>query len=251
MFPILYEDNHLIVVNKPAGWVVQGAQENDRSVIKEVAAYIKHKYQKPGNVFVGVVSRLDRPVTGVLPLARTSKGAARLSEQFRNREVQKIYWALLDIKNVPLESIFEKVPVTNRIELRSELPLEGSSHHLKHWLLRNERAAKTMFCDHEVPGASLGVLSFRTISRTDSIALVEIELETGRKHQIRAQMEAIGCPILGDQKYGSTVSWGDSIALHCRSISLKHPTKEELLTWETSPLQIWNRYMANDLGRSS
>ncbi len=212
---IIYEDNHLLVVDKPAGWIVQGALPTDISLLKEAEYYLREKYQKPGNIFIGVVSRLDRVVTGVLPLAKTSKAAARLSEQFRLRTVDKRYWAV----------VTGNPPATDKP--------------LRHWLVRDERRAKT-FC-YDVPSsqASEGVMSYRILQRWEQFTLLEIQLETGRKHQIRAQLESIGCPVVGDRKYGSTMTWKESIALHCRKLTLEHPTLKTRLTWQSPVPRAW------------
>jgi 23S rRNA pseudouridine1911/1915/1917 synthase len=216
---ILFEDNHLLVLNKPAGWIVQGAQPADTSLLEEARKYIGQKYNKPGNVYLGVVSRLDRPVTGVVPFARTSKSAARLSEQFKNRSVEKGYWAIVqgDLKQP-----------------------EGTLHD---WLTRDEIRAKTRCHQVEVPHSSEAILHYQLIgSGEDDLHWIEIELETGRKHQIRAQLAAIGCPILGDQKYGSQTKWyPDCIALHCRRMVVQHPTLLTTLCWEASLPEGWLR----------
>jgi 23S rRNA pseudouridine1911/1915/1917 synthase len=215
--PIIYEDNHLLVVDKPAGWIVQGASPSDTSMITEASNYLREKYRKPGNIYVGVVSRLDRVVTGVLPLAKTSKAAARLSEQFRMRTVGKVYWAI----------------VTGNPPKRAEP--------LKHWLFRNERLAKTFCYDEERAGSSEGLLSYEVIQSWDRFHLLEIQLETGRKHQIRAQLEAIECPVVGDRKYGSPMTWNESIALHCRRLEIDHPTLKSRLTWESPIPPLWKK----------
>jgi len=215
---VLYEDNHLLVLNKPANCIVQGAQPDQPSLLDAAKEYIRVQYDKPGAVYLGVVSRLDRCVTGVVPLARTSKSAARLSEQFREREVAKTYTALV----------------------------QGRPHldqsQLKHWLLRDESMTKTRWFDHEIPGAQLGILSFRVQGSCDQWSQLEIVLETGRKHQIRAQMEAINCPILGDQKYGSENTFPSGIALHCSSVSIDHPTTKVRLEFKAPLPACWQRY---------
>ncbi|MDZ4852217.1 MAG: RluA family pseudouridine synthase [Pirellulaceae bacterium] len=215
--PVLYEDNHLLVVNKPSGWIVQGASPNDTSLIVEAAEYLRAKYQKPGKVYVGVVSRLDRVVTGVLPLARTSKAAARMSEQFRERSVEKVYWAV--VTGEP----------------------SSTNPRLHHWLARDEKRAKTYRCDPSVPGAVEASLVFRILESWEHLHLIEIQLETGRKHQIRAQLEAVGCPVVGDRKYGSSMTWHDSIALHCRRISLVHPTLKSKFSWQAPLPNNWDK----------
>lgn len=225
--PVLFEDNHLLVVNKPAGWVVQGASPSDTSLIAEAANYLRDKYHKPGNIFVGVVSRLDRVVTGVLPLARTSKAAARLSEQFRERRVKKIYWAI----------VTGEVPRT--------------SQRLQHWLVRDDKRAKTFCYDRPSDGASEGILSYRVRQKWNQFSLLEIELETGRKHQIRSQLEAIGCPIAGDRKYGSPLTWYDCIALHCLQLTLEHPTIKAPITWQAPLPESWKKLDMPDILDSS
>ena len=225
--PVIYEDNHLLIVDKPAGWIVQGASPSDTSMLTEAGRYLREKYAKPGKVYIGVVSRLDRVVTGVLPLAKTSKAAARLSEQFRTRSVEKIYWAI----------------VTGSPPERDEP--------LRHWLVRDEQRAKTFCYDHETNQASEGILSYRVLQHWDRFKLLEIHLETGRKHQIRAQLEAIGCSVVGDRKYGSPLTWDESIALHCRSVALDHPTLKNRLKWE-APIPIaWKKLAMPDTQHSS
>lgn len=224
---ILFEDNHLLVVNKWAGCIVQGAQPGDSSLLESARKYIGDKYNKPGNVFLGVVSRLDRVVTGVVPFARTSKSAARLNDQFQNRSVEKIYWAVVQGK------------------------LEQPSGTLQHWLVRDENRAKTVCHPDKVSNSSQAVLKYHSIATAgNNLHWVEIALETGRKHQIRAQFEAIGCPILGDLKYGSRAPWApESIALHCRKLVLQHPTLQTTLQWEASLPGTWfQSALAKDLG---
>ncbi len=215
---VLYEDNHLLVLNKPANCIVQGAQPDQPSLLDEAKEYIRIKYNKPGAVYLGVVSRLDRCVTGVVPLARTSKAAARLSEQFRDREVAKTYTALVQGR-----------PRSDQTQL-------------KHWLLRDESMTKTRWLNHEVSGAQLGILSYKTIGSCDAWSLVEIVLETGRKHQIRAQMEAINCPIVGDRKYGSEITFPSGIALHCSSVSIDHPITKVRQEFKAPLPACWQRY---------
>ncbi len=216
---ILFEDNHLLVVNKQAGWIVQGAQPGDASLLEEARKYIGEKYNKPGSVYLGVVSRLDRAVTGIVPFARTSKSAARLNEQFKKRTVEKIYWAIV------------------QGELKQT---EGTLHD---WLTRDESRAKTLCHRTKVANSTEAIMHYRWIgSGEDNLHWIEIELETGRKHQIRAQLAAIGCPILGDHKYGSRTKWvPDCIALHCRKMVIQHPTLQTALHWEASLPEGWQR----------
>jgi 23S rRNA pseudouridine1911/1915/1917 synthase len=213
---VLYEDNHLLVVNKPAGLPTQGVTEGMPSALARAKAYLKQKYKKPGNVYVGVVSRLDAAVSGVLVLARTSKAAARLSEQFRDGSVRKVYHALV------------------------EQPPDPPAGELSHWLLKSEKLRRIEVVPPRTKGAQHARLSYRTLRRQAGRALVEIELHTGRKHQIRVQLAAIGCPILGDRKYGSRRPFaGEAIALCAVRLTLSHPTTKETLTIESPPPAEW------------
>ncbi len=202
---ILYQDNHLLIVDKPANWIVQGASSDQRSLLESAKQYIKTVFQKPGNVYLGVVSRLDAPVTGVVPFARTSKAAARLSEQFRNRTPRKIYLALVEGTPDP--------PAGN----------------LEHFLFREPDAAKTRLTQNSDHGGLQAILVYRTLRSQDRHSLLEVELVTGRKHQIRCQLAAMGWPIVGDQLYGSRVSFPQGIALHCSSLSIEHPTTKKTI----------------------
>lgn len=197
---VLYEDNHVIIVSKSAGEIVQGDKTGDTPLSETVKVYIKEKYAKPGAVFLGVVHRLDRPVSGVVVFARTSKALTRLNEMFRTGSVQKTYWAL--VQNKPQE-------------------VEAT---LTHYLVRNEKQNKSYAYNHERPGAKKAVLDYRVIGQSERYYLLEVHLHTGRHHQIRCQLAAIGCPIRGDLKYGAPRSNPDgSISLHARSISFEHP----------------------------
>jgi 23S rRNA pseudouridine1911/1915/1917 synthase len=208
---VLYEDNHLLVINKPAGLVSQGATEDEPSAVKLAKEYLKRKYKKPGNVYVGVVSRLDAQVSGVLVLARTSKAAARLSEQFRERQTRKVYWAVV------------------------QKPPKEDAATLTDWLKKDEKTQKMVVTTAHAIGAQKARLSYRVLKRLPAGALLEIELETGRKHQIRVQLAHLGCPILGDRKYGSRRHFSSGIALHARTLEIAHPVKKESLTF-TAPL---------------
>lgn len=208
---IIYEDNHIIVVNKSASEIVQGDKTGDVPLSEKVKAYLKEKYQKPGNVFVGVTHRLDRPVSGLVVFAKTSKALSRLNEMFRVGDVHKVYWAI--VKNEP------KLPETE----------------LQHWIVRNEKQNKSYAYDHEVKNAKKAVLKYRMIGRSDNYSLLEVELMTGRHHQIRCQLSKIGCPIKGDLKYGAPRSNPDgSICLHARRISFVHPVSKQLIELEAS-----------------
>ena len=213
---ILFEDNHLLVLNKPANWVVQGAAPGQKSLFDWSAAYLKAKYDKPGKVFIGVVSRLDAPVTGVLPFARTSKAASRLSEQFRDHTALKTYWAIVGRR--------PKEPVAR----------------LEHHLLRNEEDFKTRVSSSATALSKLSILEYRCIGQNRLGFELEINLISGRKHQIRTQLEAIGCPILGDEKYGSNEFFAEGIALHCRSLELCHPTLKTELRFEAKLPEYWH-----------
>lgn len=215
---IIYEDNHIIVVNKSASEIVQGDKTGDVPLSEKVKAYLKEKYQKPGNVFVGVTHRLDRPVSGLVVFAKTSKALSRLNEMFRVGDVHKVYWAI--VKNEPKQPEAE----------------------LQHWIVRNEKQNKSYAYDHEVKNAKKAVLKYRMIGRSDNYSLLEVELMTGRHHQIRCQLSKIGCPIKGDLKYGSPRSNPDgSICLHARRISFVHPVSKQMIELE-APLpadKLW------------
>ena len=196
----LYEDNHIIVVSKQAGEIVQGDKTGDMPLSETVAAYLKKKYSKPGNVFVGVSHRLDRPVSGVVVLAKTSKALSRLNEMFRAGNVEKRYLAI--VRNKPANN-------------------EGR---LKNWLVRNEKQNRSYAYDHEVPDSKEAVLEYRLVGSSVNYYLLEVKLETGRHHQIRCQLAKMGCPIKGDLKYGAERSNPDgSISLHAYRVRFEHP----------------------------
>lgn len=201
---VVYEDNHIIIVNKTASEIVQGDKTGDTPLSETVKQYLKEKYNKPGNVFIGVTHRLDRPVSGLVVFARTSKALARLNDMFRKGEVKKTYWAL--VKNTPKEP-------------------EGE---LTHYLVRNEKQNKSYAYDTEKPGSKMAVLHYKTIAHSDNYCLLEVDLKTGRHHQIRCQLAKMGCPIKGDLKYGYPRSNPDgSICLHARRIHFIHPVSKE------------------------
>ena len=213
---VVYEDNHIIIVYKESGEIVQGDKTGDTPLAETVKAYIKEKYAKPGAVFLGVVHRLDRPVCGLVVFARTSKALSRLNDMFRKGEVHKTYWAL--VQNQPA------------------LP-EGT---LEHWLTRNEKQNKSYAYPREVPGSKKAILKYRLIGQSERYYLLEINLLTGRHHQIRCQLSAMGCPIKGDLKYGSTRSNADgSISLLSHRIDFIHPVSKEHIVVE-SPLPVDN-----------
>ena len=206
---VVYEDNHIIVVNKTASEIVQADKTGDTPLSETVKQYLKEKYQKPGNVFLGVTHRLDRPVSGLVIFAKTSKALTRLNEMFRTSEVKKTYWAV--VKNAPQEP-------------------EGE---LVHFLVRNAY-------DKEVPNSKKAILHYRLIGHSENYYLLEVDLKTGRHHQIRCQLAKMGCPIKGDLKYGSPRSNPDgSICLHARRVRFIHPVSKELIELE-APLPEGN-----------
>lgn len=216
---ILYEDNHIIIVNKAAGEIVQADKTGDRTLCDEVKAYIKEKYAKPGAVFLGIPHRLDRPVSGICVFARTSKALTRLNEMFRKSEVKKTYHAI--VGNCP------KLPEAE----------------LVHYLTRNEKQNKAYAHEKEVAGSKRAVLDYKVIGQSDRYTLVEVNLHTGRHHQIRCQLAAIGCPIKGDLKYGAPRSNPDgSICLHAAHIEFEHPVNHKLISVSAPypALPIWH-----------
>ena len=206
---IIHEDNHIIVINKRVGDIVQGDKTGDKPLSEVVKEYIKDKYNKPGDVYLGVVHRLDRPTTGIIVFAKTSKALTRLNESFKNRETQKTYWAI--VKNLP--------------------PKENDT--LTHFLKRNPKNNTSKAHSKEVPESKKASLEYTIIKKLDNYFALEINLHTGRHHQIRAQLAAIGCPIKGDLKYGFDRSNPDGgIHLHARKLVLSHPVTKEILTFE-------------------
>lgn len=215
----MFEDNHLIVVNKRPGDIVQGDKTGDAPLSEVVKEYIAEKYDKPGAVFLGVVHRLDRPTSGIVIFARTSKALARLNKMFSERETEKIYWAV--VKNAP--------PKTEDT--------------LIHFLKRNPKQNKSYAHIKEVPDSKKAILHYKLLKKLDNYYLLEIVLETGRHHQIRSQLSAIGCSIKGDLKYGSDRSNPDgSIHLHAKKLKLIHPVQKETISLEapTPDDSIWN-----------
>jgi 23S rRNA pseudouridine1911/1915/1917 synthase len=216
---VLFEDNHLIIINKRSGDIVQGDKTGDEPLSETVKAYLKKKYNKPGNVYLGVVHRLDRPTSGIVVFAKTSKALPRLNKMFAEKHAKKTYWAV--VKNRPDEP--EK--------------------RLVHWMKRNTKQNKSYANSKEVNDSKQAILSYRLIKKLDNYYLLEIDLETGRHHQIRSQLTAIGCPIKGDLKYGFNRSnENGSIHLHARKLKLMHPVKKVLLEI-IAPLPndpIWN-----------
>ena len=218
---VVYEDNHLIIVNKTASEIVQGDKTGDTPLSETVKQYIKEKYAKPGNVFLGVVHRLDRPVSGLVVFAKTSKALARLNEMFRNSEVKKTYWAI--VKQRPPQD-------------------EGE---LVNYLVRNEKQNKSYAYDKEVKNSKKAVLHYRLIGHSQNYFLLEVDLKTGRHHQIRCQLAKMGCPIKGDLKYGFARSNPDgSISLHAHRVKFVHPVSKELIdvTAPLPPGNLWNGF---------
>ncbi len=222
---VLYEDNHIIAVNKTCNEIVQGDKTGDTPLSETVKAYIKEKYNKPGEVFLGVTHRLDRPTSGVVLFARTSKALTRLNEMFKSHEqIKKTYWAI--VQGVP------KQP-----EAR-----------LENWLIRNEKQNKSYIAKPDAKDAKKAILNYRTIIRGEKYTLLEVDLETGRHHQIRCQLAAIGCPVKGDLKYGAKRSNPDGgICLHARQIEFIHPvSKQEICI--TAPVpddSLWRQLSAS------
>ena len=226
---VVYEDNHIIIVNKQSGEIVQGDKTGDRPLSDIVKDYIKEKYQKPGAVFLGVVHRLDRPVSGLVIFARTSKALTRLNKMFAEGEVHKTYWAI--------------VKRSERSEVRGER--NGEWHTLEHWLVRNEKQNKSYAYPTEKPNAKKAILKYRTLAHSDKYTLLEVRLLTGRHHQIRCQLAAMGCPIKGDLKYGAPRNNPDgSISLLSRRVEFIHPVSKELIVAE-APLPddtLWQSF---------
>jgi 23S rRNA pseudouridine1911/1915/1917 synthase len=219
---ILFEDNHIICVNKKCGEIVQPDLSGDPALEENVKEYIKEKYNKPGSVFLGVVHRIDRPVSGVVMFARTSKALARINEMFKEKTVKKTYWAI--VKNKPV----------------------NESGTLEQYLLRNSKQNKSYMHSSPVPGSKLAILHYRLIFSSNSYFLLEIDLETGRHHQIRAQLSAMGSPIRGDLKYGFDRSNPDGgINLHARSIEFFHPVSKERISVIAQPPKekLWDVFI--------
>jgi 23S rRNA pseudouridine1911/1915/1917 synthase len=213
----LYEDNHLLAVNKPALLPTMGVGEDCASLLTAAKEFLRRKYDKPGNAYVGVVSRLDAPVTGLVLLAKTSKAAARLSEAFRSRQVKKTYLAVVEGTPTPGEAILE------------------------HYLRKDERHRKVHATHASAAGAQLARLGYRVVRSGEGLSLLEVEPETGRKHQIRVQLAKIGAPIVGDRKYGGIMPFPAGIALHAYQLELQHPVRREALTLEAPIPSSWRR----------
>jgi 23S rRNA pseudouridine1911/1915/1917 synthase len=225
-FTVLYEDNHLLVVNKSSGILSQRDATGDESLVELCKSYIGKKFNKPGAVFLGLVHRLDRPVTGVVVLARTSKALERMNALFRNKETKKTYWAI--VKNKP----------------------KSNQETLKHWLLKDEKKNRTAAFKKETEGAQYAELDYRVISSEAGHWLLEVSPVTGRPHQIRVQLASMGCPIKGDLKYGDGEANEDgSICLHAKQLSFEHPIRKVPLTIK-APLPgmgLWKYFLKLDL----
>ena len=215
---VLFEDNHLLVVNKPALLPTMGVKADEDSLYRRVAEYLKVKYNKPGNVYVGVVSRLDAHTSGAIVLARTSKAASRLSDQIRRKAIEKRYLALIPAGLDPAEATLADRLVKNESLHRMQVVPENAAP------VANEKQAS---------------LSYRTIAQNNQLQVLDVDLQTGRKHQIRVQLENAGFPILGDRKYGSQHRFPVGIALHCRSLSFLHPTKKVVQSIRADPPDYW------------
>lgn len=218
---VLYEDNHIIIVYKQSGEIVQGDKTGDKPLSETIKEWIKQKYAKPGNVFLGVVHRLDRPVSGIVVFAKTSKALSRLNNMFRNGEVRKTYWAMVQTApNMP------EATLTN-------------------WLVRNEKQNKSYVYNNEMPNAKQAILKYNTIGQTEHYTLLEVNLLTGRHHQIRCQLAAMGCPIKGDLKYGARRSNPDgSISLLSHKVEFIHPVSKQKIV-VVSPLpteKVWDNF---------
>ena len=217
---IVYEDNHIIVVNKTASEIVQGDKTGDEPLSERLKSYLKVKYNKPGNVFIGVTHRLDRPVSGLVVFAKTSKALSRLNAMFQTKEVKKTYWAI--VTAAPPQE-------------------EGE---LMHYLVRNEKQNKSYAYDRERPESKRAILHYRLLAHSERYWLLEVDLQTGRHHQIRCQLAKMGCPIKGDLKYGAPRSNPDaSICLHARQIRFIHPVSKEIINL-TAPLPDGNLWAA-------
>ena len=220
---VLFEDNHLLAVNKPAALATMGLGPGETSLVVLAKEYIKKAYFKPGNVYLGVVHRLDSPATGVVLLARTSKAAARLTELFRDGRVQKRYLAV--VRPAPT----------------------ASAGICDDWLRKDDALRRVVVCALDDPEARQARLAYRVIQRTRSEALLEVDLQTGRKHQIRVQLSRLGCPVLGDVKYGGPAWTGPGIALHARTLEFVHPVRQTPLTLQAPIPPHWKSLGVSEL----
>ena len=223
MLEIIYEDNHLIAINKRPGDLVQGDKTGDNTLIDQVKNYIKKKYNKPRGVFLGLIHRLDRPTSGLILFAKTSKALKRINKQFKDRKTQKKYWAIIDKS------------------------FDSNSGTLTHWLKRNPKMNKSFANNEEVNDSKKAILHYKKIIKLRKYCVLEIDLETGRHHQIRSQLSFIGFPIKGDLKYNAKRKNPDaSIDLHARSLTINHPTTKKKITFLASPpiKPQWNFFLS-------
>jgi len=219
---ILFEDNHLLIVNKAPGEICQGDKTGDEPLPEKLKAFLKQRDEKPGNVFLGVVHRLDRPVSGVVILAKTSKALERMNAQIRDRELEKTYWAIVPKRPDPAEG------------------------RLEHWLIKDQANNRSKIVRENTSGAKLAILNYSLRASLERYHLVEVSLETGRHHQIRVQLAAIGCPIRGDLKYGSKRSNDDgSVSLHAARLRFVHPVRKETIevTAPPPPDPLWKLFV--------
>lgn len=220
---VIYADNHLLVVDKPAGIATMGTPQETTSMARQAALYLQHTYNKPGKAFVGVVSRIDRLVSGVLVLARTSKAASRISEQLRQQKVEKFYLAIVEGRWPPTVN-----PA-------------GAWSEIVDWVAKDEQAQRMRVVDPSHPAAQQARLRLQTLASSGDRSLLKIELVTGRKHQIRLQLAEHGTPIWGDRKYGARSQFAkeNAIALHCQQLTLLHPTTKQSMVFRASPAAHW------------
>lgn len=220
IFPqsVLFEDNHCLVVNKPPRLLTVPDKTEHNNLLDLAKDYLKHKYKKPGDVFLGVVHRLDRPVSGVVLFARTSKAASRLADQFRTRSTQKIYWAIVSGQITPSKGTLED------------------------WILKDEDENLSTITKPRAPGAKQCVLRYEEIPLAGGPTLLEVQLDTGRSHQIRVQLSARKWPIAGDRKYGSSLTGGGTIGLHAVELTFMHPVRNEPITVKAPPPESWNKW---------
>ena len=223
MLEIIYEDNHLIAINKRPGDLVQGDKTGDNTLIDQVKNYIKKKYNKPRGVFLGLIHRLDRPTSGLILFAKTSKALRRINQQFKDRKTQKKYWVIIDKS------------------------FDSNSGTLTHWLKRNPKMNKSFANNEEVNDSKKAILHYKKIIKLRKYCVLEIDLETGRHHQIRSQLSFIGFPVKGDLKYNAKRKNTDaSIDLHARSLTINHPTTKKKITFLASPptKPQWNFFLS-------
>ena len=228
---ILFEDNHCLAINKPAGWPTTHFDGREETVDRLVKSYVKEKYGKPGKVFLGVVHRLDKPVSGALLFARTSKAASRLSQQFRDGAIEKVYWAVVEGRFT-----------AKRQRMAGRDEIAGT---LEDWLFRDEAAHRIVTVPAETPGAQHAALHYEKRAEHGGLTLLELRPQTGRKHQLRVQLASRGFPVFGDGKYGSIHSFGPAIGLHSRSLTFLHPTRLDPITVTAEVPHYWKGRFAH------